>query len=46
MAVYTLNANVTAQDIEIELNGNKLVSGSDNIYQIEFAFSDEWSESM
>lgn len=43
MAVYQISANVNAQNIAIDLGDVQLVSGSDNVYQVEFEFSDEWT---
>ena len=42
MAVYTIGAEVTAQNVALDLAGSMLVSGSDSIYQLSFTFSDEW----
>ena len=42
MAVYTIYANVDAQNIAIDLGDVQLVSGSNDIYQVSFTFSDEW----
>ena len=43
MAVYTIYATVTAQDITLSLGDVKVVSGSKDLYQLSLSFSDEWA---